>query len=82
MSSIEKVVYFLVAFVLYVSILLTGAATRNIDLLYGAIALSLLESAHWYYGLKHKKTGMWFWGLCVVTGTMAMLISMTIGINF
>ncbi|NMB70162.1 hypothetical protein GYA27_03105 [candidate division WWE3 bacterium] len=84
MSPLEKIVYFLVAVALYLATLGTAffATTPTPELEQVAIGISLVEAAHWYYGLKHRRIGAYFWGTLVVIATLVLLLKKTIGVQF
>ena len=82
MSPLEKIAYFLVAVTLYVATLGTAFRTTTPELEQVAIGIALVEAVHWYYGLKHRRIGTYFWGTLVVIATLVLLLKETIGVRF
>jgi hypothetical protein len=76
MSTLEKVVYFFTALTLYTIVLVTAVSVPSTTLEIVAIVISFLEAIHWV-GLRHKRIGMFFWGLLVWIATLMLLIKVS-----
>jgi hypothetical protein len=76
MAAYQKVVYFLVAFILYAATIFTAGNTTSNTPVFLSLGLSFFETLHWGYVLKNRNISM-FWALMVVVATVVLIVRLS-----